>query len=76
MNHHTPIQPAGEPYSGFDGASPTVSVSRVANAAYALDKAAMALSHATAPIGKRIAQQAYDEACADMLELLTKRIAS
>lgn len=72
MNAHAHIS-AAEPYSGFDRTSPTVSVSRVGNAAYALEKASMALSNAITPNSKRIAQQAYDDACADMLVLLQKR---
>lgn len=72
MNAHA-RPTAAEPYSGFDRTSPTVSVSRVGNAAYALEKASMALSYATTTISKRIAQQAYDDACADMLALLQKR---
>ena len=67
------IPTAAEPYVGFDRTSPTVSVSRVGNAAYSLEKASVALSAASTPISKRIAQQAYDDACADMLALLTKR---
>lgn len=73
MNLHAPIQADTEAGGGFDRTCPIVPVSRVWNAAYSLDKAAMALSYATTPISKRIAQEAYDAACDDMLALLQKR---
>lgn len=69
MNAHA-IPTAAEPYSGFDRTRPTVSVSRVGNAAYALEKAAMGMLWASTPISKRVAQEIYDAAVEDMRTLL------
>lgn len=50
-----------------------VPVSRIGNAAYALEKSSMALLWASTPTAKAIAQREYDAACADMLALLMQR---
>lgn len=49
----------------------SASVSRVNKAAYALEKASMALLFASAPGSKKAAQAEYDAACADLLTLIS-----
>lgn len=48
----------------------TASISRINNAAYALEKSSMALLFASTPAGKRAAQAEYKAACDDMRALL------
>lgn len=69
MNAHARISPQMAASSRSEP-RPAVPVSRVGNAAYALEKAAMGMLWASTPISKRVAQEIYDAAVEDMRALL------
>ena len=69
MNAHAPLA-AKKPNDGPLPPRRHVPPSRIGNAAYALEKAAMGMLWASTPISKRVAQEIYDAAVEDMRALL------
>lgn len=75
MNAHVSIPAPQMPADGVStNARANPPVSRIGNAAYALEKCAMALLWAPTPAARVIAQREYDGACADMAALLNQFI--